>query len=141
MRKAIEAGEAEGKYDDPRYKKAMAEFLRRHYSDRRVRSYNEALMTANLKIHRAMMGIPESFTVTGNLASWNVKPKLKQIHVPTLGTVEARDLATPACAKAIHRGINGSRLVIFGKSAHDAPFKERDLYMETVREFLDDVSR
>lgn len=119
-RKAIEAGEAEGKYDDPRYKKAMAEFLRRHYSDRRVRSYNEALMTANLKIHRAMMGNPESFTVTGNLASWNVKPKLKQIHVPTLGTVEARDLATPACAKAIHPGINGSRLVIFGTGGNSA---------------------
>jgi len=140
MRMAIEAGEAKGKYDDPRYKKAVAEFMRRHYSDRRVRSYNEAITTANLKIMRTMMSDPEAFTVTGNLAPWNVKPKLKQIHVPTLVTVGARDLATPACAKVIHRGIRGSKLVIFRKSAHDAPFKERDLYIETIRKFLDGVS-
>jgi proline iminopeptidase len=141
MRRAIEAGEAKGKYDDPRYKKAMAEFMRRHYSDRRVRSYNEAIVTANFRIMRMMMSDPEAFTVTGNLASWNVVPKLKQIRIPTLVTVGARDLATPACARKIHRGIRGSRLVVFRKSGHDAPYKERDLYMETVRDFLDNVSR
>jgi proline iminopeptidase len=137
---AIEAGEAKGKYDDPRYKKAMAEFMRRHFSDRRVRSWNAAIATVNPNIARTMMGDPEGFAVIGNLASWNVKPKLKQIHVPTLVTVGARDLATPACAKTIHRGIRRSKLVIFRKSGHDALSKERDLYIATVRNFLDNVS-
>jgi proline iminopeptidase len=141
MRMAIEAGEAKGKYDDPRYKKATAEFMRRHFTDLRVAPYNMAIATVNSKIMRTMTGDPDSFVVTGNLAAWNVARKLNQIRVPTLVTVGARDLVTPPCARTIHRGIRGSRLVLFKKSGHDALFKERDLYMETIRNFLDNVSR
>jgi proline-specific peptidase len=136
---AIEVSEAKGRFDDPRYKKAVAEFMRRHFSDLRVTPYNMAIATGNTRIMRAMTGEPEAFTMTGNLASWNVQSKLKQIRAPTLVTVGARDLATPACARTIHRGIRGSRLVIFRKSGHDASSKERDLYIETVRNFLDNV--
>lgn len=141
MRMAIEAGEAKGRFDDPRYKRAVAEFMRRHFSDLRVTPYNLTIGTLNTKIHRTMMSDPEAFTATGNLAGWNVVPKLKQIRAPTLVTVGARDLVTRACAKTIHRGIRGSRLVIFRNSGHDALYKERDLYMETVRDFLDNVPR
>lgn len=139
-RMTIEATEAKGKFDDPRYKKAMAEFTRKHFSDLRVTPYNMTIATINTKIMRAMVGDPEALPVTGNLASWNVRPKLKQIRVPTLVTVGVRDLVTPACARTIHRGIRGSRLVIFRRSGHDALSKERDLYIETVRNFLDKVS-
>jgi len=139
MRMAIEAGEAKRKYDDPRYKEAMTEFMRRHFSDLRVTPYEMTIGTLNTNIHWTMMGDPEAFTATGNIASWNVTPKLNQIRVPTLVTVGALDLATPACARTIHRGITGSSLVIFRKSGHDALYKERDLYMETVRKFLDNV--
>jgi proline iminopeptidase len=139
-RMAIEECEPKGNFDDPRYKEAVAEFMHRHFSDLRVTPYNFALTTSNIKIMKAMMGEPEAFTVTGNLAAWNVKQKLKQICVPTLVTVGARDLVTPACAKTIHSGIRGARLVIFKKSGHDALSKERDLYIETVRGFLDSVS-
>jgi proline iminopeptidase len=139
-RMIIEASETKDRFDDPRYKKAMAEFMLKHFSDLRVTPYNVALATVNTEIMRAMAGNPEAFTVTGNLASWNVRQKLKQIRIPTLVTVGARDLVTPACARTIHRGIRGSRLVIFRKSGHDALSKERDLYIETVRNFLDNVS-
>ena len=134
--------QAKGRFDDPRYKKAAAEFMRRHFSDLRVTPYNIAIATGNTKIMRAMVGESEAITapMTGSLASWNVKRKLKQIRVPTLVTVGVRDLVTPACARTIHRGIRGSRLVIFRKSGHDALSKERDLYIETVRNFLDNVS-
>jgi proline iminopeptidase len=140
MRVAIEACEAKGRFDDPRYKKAMAEFMRRHFSDLRVTPYNLTIGTTNTKIMRMMTGEPDAITVTGNLASWNVTRKLKEVGVPTLVTVGARDLVTPVCARTIHHGIRGSRLVIFRNSGHDALFKERDLYMETVRDFLDNVS-
>jgi len=66
--------------------------------------------------------------------------KLKRICVQTLVTVGAQDLVTPACARTVHRGIRGSRLVILRKSGHDALSKERDLYIEAVRVFLDGVS-
>jgi proline iminopeptidase len=139
-RMAIEVCEPKGMFDDPRYKEAVAEFMQRHYSDLRVTPYESAITTSNIKILKVMMGEPEAFTVTGNLASWDVKRELKQIRVPTLVTIGARDLVTPACARTIHRGIRGSRLVIFRKSGHDALSKERDLYIETVRDFLEGVS-
>lgn len=141
-RMAIEECEPKGKFDDPRYKRAVAEFMQRHFSDLRVTPYDLAITTSNIKIMKAMMGEPEAFAVTGNLASWDVKRKLKQIRVPTLVTVGARDLVTPACARTIHHGIGDirdSRLVIFRKSGHDALYKERDLYIQTVRDFLDGV--
>jgi proline-specific peptidase len=138
-RMIIEASEANGRFDDPRYKKAMAELMRRHFSDLRVTPYNMALATVNTKIMRTMTGEPDAIAVTGNLASWNVTRKLKQIRIPTLVTVGARDLVTPACARTIHRGIRGSRLVIFRNSAHDALSKERDLCIETVSNFLDNI--
>lgn len=142
-RMTIEESEAKGRLDDPRYKKAVAEFMRKHFSDLRVTPYNMALMSrVNTRILKEMTTESEAITapVTGNLASWNVKRRLKEVRVPTLVTVGARDLVTPVCARTIHRGIRGSRLVIFRKSGHDALFKERDLYVETVRNFLDKVS-
>jgi pimeloyl-ACP methyl ester carboxylesterase len=138
----IETCEANGRFDDPEYKKAAAEFVRRHFTDLRVTPYNFSMMgTFNGKIMKAM-GLSDAITlpVTGSLGSWNVVRKLKQIRVPTLVTVGARDLVTPTCARTIHGGIKGSRLVIFRESGHDALFKERDLYMETVSNFLGNVS-
>jgi proline iminopeptidase len=131
---------AKSKFDSPGYKKAVAEFMRRHFSDLRVTPYDMIIGANNTEILRVMTGEPDAFTVTGNLASWNVVRKQKQIRVPTLVTVGARDLVTPACARTIHRGVRHSRLVIFRRSGHDALYKERDLYMETVRSFLDKVS-
>jgi len=140
-RMAIEECEPKGRFDDPIYREAIAEFTQRHFSDLRVIPYDVAITTRNNKIMKTMMGEPEAlFTMTGNLASWNVKRKLKQIRVPTLVTVGARDLVTPACARTIHRGIRGSRLEIFRKSGHDSLSKERDLYIETVRDFVDSIS-
>lgn len=137
----IEECESKGKFDDPKYKEVDAEFTRMHNSDLRVTPYNFAVSTNNMKIAKTMIGEePKASTVTGNLASWNVKLKLKQIHIPTLVTVGARDFVTPTCARTIHRGIRDSRLVIFRKSGHDAIFKERDLYIEIIKGFLDSVS-
>jgi proline-specific peptidase len=137
-RTAIQENEERGSFDEPKYKEAAAGFMRRHYSDLRVKPYNFASMGVfNTKIMKAM-GVSEAIMLptTGNLATWNATKKLKQIDVPTLVTVGARDLATPACAKTIHRGIKGSKLVVFKKSGHDALFKERELYIETVADFL-----
>jgi len=42
-------------------------------------------------------------------------------------------------SRKIHRGIRGSKLVVFEKSGHGAMFGERELYMETMRDFLNSV--
>jgi proline iminopeptidase len=42
-------------------------------------------------------------------------------------------------AESIHRGIRGSKLVLFEKSAHLAMWEERARYIGVVRDFLDGV--
>ena len=143
IRRAITDYEARGKMDDPEYQRAAEWFLRRHFSDLRIPPYGLSITRASMNrdIAVAMNGDSEAITLpaTGTLAGWDVRGELRGIHVPALVTVGARDHVTPGCARTIHEGIADSKLVVFRKSGHDAIFKERDLYMKAIIDFLDSV--
>ena len=51
-------------------------------------------------------------------------------------TVGKYDEVTPTVAGSIHRGIRGSKLVVFEDSSHLAMWEERARYIEVVRDFL-----
>jgi proline iminopeptidase len=75
----------------------------------------------------------------GSMRDWDVSSRLGEIRLPTLVTVGRFDTIDPRLSRRIHRGIRRSKLVIFEKSGHGPMFSERDLYMETMRDFLDGV--
>jgi proline iminopeptidase len=50
------------------------------------------------------------------------------------------DLVTPKCARAIHSGVRGSKLVMFAKGSHLPMWEDRVRFMEVVRDFLDGVT-
>jgi len=58
------------------------------------------------------------------------------IHVLTLVTVGRYDEVTPRVAETIHRGIPGSKLVLFENSGHVAMLEERERYLSAVRKFI-----
>ena len=58
------------------------------------------------------------------------------IHIPTLVTVGRYDEVTPKVAETIHRGIPGSKLVLFENSAHVSMLEERERYLSAVRKFI-----
>ncbi|HUI24258.1 MAG TPA: proline iminopeptidase-family hydrolase [Nitrososphaerales archaeon] len=144
IRHTIEEYEAQGRMDDPEYAKAAGYFMRKHVSDLKVVPYSVSISRskANNELAKALMGDTDAITapVTGTLATWDVRRDLRRIKVPTLVTVGARDHVTPGCAETIHRGIRGSKLVVFRKSGHNAIEKERDMFMQTMIDFLDTVS-
>src|SRR5436309_1203952 len=61
---------------------------------------------------------------------------LPAISVPTLITGRKYDEITPRIARSIHRGIPGSKIVIFPENSHLPMLEERERYMRTVGNFL-----
>jgi len=79
---------------------------------------------------------PSEFAVQGSLRHWDITDQLPAIKVPTLITGGKYDEITPRIARSIHRGIPGSKIVIFPESSHLPMLEERERYMRTVGNFL-----
>ena len=73
---------------------------------------------------------------TGTLRTWDISGRLGEIDVPTLITCGRYDEATPAIAAALQRGIAGSEVAIFERSAHMAHLEEAARYNEVLAGFL-----
>jgi proline iminopeptidase len=153
IRSVIEEFESKGDLKDPRYLKARREYeaMPRKTSEGRpallgtlrVRPWEVVEMweTQNPRIIRYFYGPDAGILspVGGSMKDWEATSRLGQIRLPTLVTVGRFDIIDIRFSRRIHRGIRGSKLVIFEKSGHGPIFSERDLYMETHREFLDGV--
>lgn len=135
MRKLEERGD----YENPKYIDAIKVFYQRHFCrlSRWPAEVNHSLDHLSKPVYFTMNG-PNEFTIIGNTRYWDVSDQLSSIHVRTLVTGGKFDEMTPNVAKDIHRRIKGSKLVIFGKSAHLPFWEERQKYMETVAKFLGD---
>ena len=134
----IERYEATGDYYNPEYEEAVGEFYRRHVC--RLDEWPESLERtgenlADSPVYETMNG-PNEFTVIGNIKDWDRTDRLHEITVPTLITVGRYDELTPACAKTLLKGIPGSRMVVFEKSAHLAHLEEPEKYLQVVSEFM-----
>jgi len=89
----------------------------------------------SVPVYFTMWG-PNEFTASGNLKDLDFTARLPEIHVPTLVTGGRFDEVTPKIAETIHKGIRGSKHLIFEKSAHLAMWEEQEKYLKTVREFI-----
>jgi proline iminopeptidase len=73
------------------------------------------------------------------MPSYDVKPRLGEIGVPTLVIGGRHDWVTPyGQSEIIAAGIPGSKLVIFEESGHLPFVEEPDRFMHVVRSFLGD---
>lgn len=79
---------------------------------------------------------PNDLTATGNLKDWDITARLPEIHIPTLVTGGRYNEVPPKVQETIHKGIRGSRLVIFENSSHLPMWEEEGKYLKTVREFI-----
>jgi len=136
--KILQKYEATMDLHNPEYEKVVMEFYKRHlcrldpWPDCIVRSVKN--MDRNL-VYETLNG-PNEFMVIGTLKDWDRTSLLGRIKVPTLITVGGHDELPLACSETIHKGIPGSRVVLFEKSAHCAHLEETEKYNRTVAEFL-----
>lgn len=140
LRRTIHRCNAKGDFQNPRYLKAVDVFYRTHLCRIPVWPHEVVQTLENMGLVYQVMNGPNEFTITGRIRDWDVTDQLPRIRVPTLVTVGRYDEVTPRVARAIHRGIRGSRLVRFEKSSHLAFWEERPRYIQAVRDFLDRVA-
>jgi proline-specific peptidase len=142
VQRILLAHEAAGTTDAPAYQEAMLVFYRRHvcrldpWPDSLNRSF--AKIAQNPEVYNTMNG-PSEFHVIGTLRHWTIVDRLGEIRVPTLVTSGRHDEATPAIAETVHRGIPGSRWVVFENSSHTAHLEEKGRYLQMLEQFLTGV--
>jgi proline-specific peptidase len=131
--------EMEGTTTNPEYSKAMEVFYLRHVC--RVSPLPEFVQRTFDKmgfVYNYMNG-PSEFHVIGVMKDWDRTDRLSEIHIPTLILSGRYDESTPMINEVLHRGIAGSEGVIFENSSHLSHVEEPELYMHTVRAFLNRV--
>lgn len=134
--------EQAGTTDSPEYQEAVMVFNRRYlcrldpWPEALLRSFSK--MVRNPEVYHTMNG-PSEFHVTGKFKNWDIIDRLGEIRVPTLVTSGRYDEATPLVAETVHRGIPGSRWVIFEESSHSAHLEEAARFLKVVEEFLDEI--
>jgi proline iminopeptidase len=131
-----------GDYGNPEYQKAMQEFYNRYFC--RLEEWPKELLYslehASQQVSMTMNG-PNDFTIVGGLMYWNVSNQLAKIKVPTLVTCGKYDEVSPKEAVRIHRGIKGSKLIVFENSSHLAMWEEHEKYIRVLGTFLATIKR
>ncbi len=139
MAKYEEAGE----YTDPEFAKVLEPFYKTYFCrlDPWPKELVYSMEHVSPVVYNTMNG-PNEFTIIGNIRHWKVsQEQLHTIHVPTLVTCGKYDEVSPKVAKSIHRGIEGSKFVMFQNSSHLAMWEEREKYIQVVTNFLDNIGK
>ena len=130
--------ETAGTTDSVEYEDAVQVFYRRHlcraepWPDCLSRTFD--LMARYPEVYHTMNG-PSEFHVIGSIKGWDITSRLGEIRVPTLIISGRYDEVLPSVAETVHRGIEGSEMVLFEKSAHCPHLEEPERYMQVLDEF------
>jgi len=122
-----------GDFKNPKYLAAKEVFNRAQLCRLRVWPYDLWYSLKLLSEDNLGDDLPD------RLEGWDITDRLPEIRLPCLITAGKYDLESPKSARAIHRGIRGSKLVMFEKCSHAALWEDRVRFMEVVRDFLDGV--
>ena len=142
VQETLSKHEEAGTTEDSAYQNAVLVFYRRHAC--RLDPWPECLQRAysrlmqDPEVYYTMFG-PSEFHATGTLKNWSIVHRLGEIRVPTLILSGRYDEATPAVVDTIHRGIQGSKWVVFENSSHMPHLEETERYFEVLSDFLSRV--
>jgi proline iminopeptidase len=134
IRETITKYEDKGDVKNPKYLAAVDVMYRTLLCRLRVWPYEWRYTMEQLSENRLDQDLPD------RLEGWDITDRLPEIRLPCLVTAGKYDLVAPKCARAIHRGIRGSKLVILEKCSHTAIWEDRVGFIELVRDFLDSVT-
>lgn len=138
IKNILESHELAKTTDSDEYLMATMEYYKRHIC--RKNNWPEPMLLsmqgANNSVYQTIWGINE-FTVTGNIATYNCTDRLSEIIVPVLLTCGRYDEATPTTTNYYASLLTNAEVAIFENSGHVPHLEEEELYIKTLRQFLD----
>ncbi len=144
----LEFQEVLSKHSDPnilsseKFKKASEEYYK-HFVFR-LDPMPVPILRADNKMSRTIynhMWGSKEFAATGTLKELDLMPRLNEIACPTLIICGRFDEATPEAGKKFKNRLPSAHLAIMENSAHMAHWSDREYYMKTVQNFLDEVDK
>ena len=142
VQRILDKHEAKGTTDSEEYQAAAMEFYQ-HYLcrlDPWPEPLERAMAGEGTVVYNTMWG-PTEFFMTGNLLHYDRTARLSEIDIPTLFTCGRYDEATPDTTAWYQSLLPGSQLVVFEQSAHLPHLEETERYLQTLRNFLQQVEQ
>lgn len=133
--------EAKKDFNNPRYMELLIpNFYHEHIC--RLKEWPEALNRslkhANSSIYVQMQG-PSEFGISGLLATWDIKNRLKEITVPTLMIGAKYDTMDPKAMEEQSKMVQNGSYLYCPNGSHLAMWDDQDIYMKGVISFIKKV--
>ena len=102
---------------------------------------SEAALASDNQVYKVMAGGSEfdSGGAMTPLENWDVRPRLKEISVPTLCISGEFDEATPEVMGTLANGISGAEWFLVPGASHSSHLETPDLFYPVVEDFLNDL--
>ncbi len=101
---------------------------------------NRSLKHANGAIYTQMQG-PSEFGISGLLATWDIKYRLKEISVPTLMIGAKYDTMDPKAMEEQSKMVQNGSYLYCPNGSHLAMWDDQKIYMEGVISFIKKVNK
>ncbi|HVM88406.1 MAG TPA: proline-specific peptidase family protein [Puia sp.] len=137
----VRAIEAKKDFDNPRY---MELLIPNFYHEHLCRlqewpdGFNRAMKHVNSEIYTMMQG-PSEFGISGRLAKWDIKNRLKEITVPTLMIGARFDTMDPKAMEEQSRMVKKGRYLYCPNGSHLSMWDDQQVFMTGVIQFIKDV--
>jgi len=133
--------EAKKDFDNPRYMELLIpNFYHEHIC--RLKEWPDALNRtfkhANAGIYTLMQG-PSEFGISGRLAHWDIKDRLKEISVPTLMIGAKHDTMDPKAMEEQSKLVQKGSYLYCPDGSHLSMWDDQKVYMKGVISFIKDV--
>ncbi|MFN0188392.1 MAG: proline-specific peptidase family protein [Bacteroidia bacterium] len=138
----IKSIEAKKDFSNPRYMELLIpHFYKQHICRLEVwpDGFNRAMKHANGEVYTLMQG-PSEFGISGRLANWDIKNRLKEIYVPTLMIGAKYDTMDPKTMEEQSTLVQKGRYLYCPNGSHLSMWDDQQVFMSGVVQFIKDVN-
>ena len=100
--------------------------------------FNRSMKHVNSEIYTMMQG-PSEFGISGRLAKWDIKARLKEIAVPTLMIGAKYDTMDPKAMEEQSKLVQHGRYLHCPNGSHLSMWDDQKVFMAGVVDFINDV--
>lgn len=134
--------EAKKDFSNPRY----SELLIPNYYKKHIcrlpewpNAVDRSLAHTNSIIYTMMQG-PSEFGISGRLANWDIKNRLKEIYVPTLMIGAKYDTMDPKAMEEQSKMVQKGQYLFCPNGSHLAMWDDQKVYMNGVIKFIKEIN-